>query len=111
MKKKAASQHETRRSVGVRRAEPPATEKPATMPPMQLTSQYVVTVSNVTGLPEKIEKLDEATGEQTEFSEEEYMQWLGYASPAVYSDVVLTQTQLYYQGLTDYMNMLSGSSS
>lgn len=34
---------------------------------------------------------------------------VGYVSPAVYSDMVLAQTQLYYQSLTDYLSMLGTS--
>jgi len=102
MKKKTAS-----RGLARRLAEAPATEKPVTMPPPELTSQYVVTVSNVTGLPTKIEKFDEAADKRAELSEEEYQQVLGFASPAAYSDWALSQAQLYYQGLTGYLSMLS----
>jgi hypothetical protein len=109
-KKRMSTREAVKDAAHSQLSEPPATEKPAT-PSIPLTSQYVVTVNNVTGLLKKIEKLDEATGDQTELSGEEYTQWLGYASPAVYSDVILMQTQLYYQSLTDYMNMLGVSSS
>src|SRR5690242_16558955 len=49
-----------------------ATEKPVPSAPEKKTSQYVVTVDNTTGLPVKMEKLDEQTGNRTEFSNEEY---------------------------------------
>jgi len=84
---------------------PPVTEKPAVVPAVAQSSLYVVTVSNLTGLLSKIEKLDES-GARTELNEDQYTQALGYASPAIYHDQVMSQVNYYYQGLDEYMTQL-----
>jgi hypothetical protein len=99
-----------------------ATEAPVPSAPRKKTSQYVVTVDNQTGLPVKIEKLDEATGKRKELTKQEYEQSLAYAglstasvfgglegsaqaSSASTDDMV----QAYYQGVADYINALTSN--
>lgn len=90
-----------------KRKSPPVTEKPAEVPALEMTSEYVVTVNNLTGLLAKIEKVDGATGSRAELSADEYTQTLGYPSPSAYADQMFAQVQLYYQGLSDYVNAMS----
>jgi hypothetical protein len=93
-----------------------ATEKPVLVGPVKKHSLYVLTVDNDTGLPVKIEKLDEATNERTELSPKEYTQVLAYAGMSVslaagtsgYASAHVAESQsvaqAYYRGMIDYLN-------
>jgi hypothetical protein len=98
-----------------------ATEKPVYNAPVKETSVYVVTVDNRTGLPTKIERLHEETGERKELSVSEYAHVLAYwglSTPptlaptsliaTAYSREVNPLVQAYVQGMIDYYNT-SGS--
>ena len=116
-KKKAAS-------AASARMEALPTEQPVPGPPPKKTTEYVVTVDNQTGMPVKIEKLDEDTGKRKELSAEEYAQAMLYSSlsqtpyyagvaaaappPASASDTDAL-VQAYYQGVADYINALTSS--
>jgi hypothetical protein len=93
-----------------------ATEKPVYNAPVKETSVYVVTVDNRTGLPTKIERLHEETGERKELSVSEYAHVLAYWGPTppilaptsliatAYSREVNPLVQAYVQGMIDYYN-------
>ena len=93
----------------------PATEKPIYNAPVKETSVYVVTFDNRTGLPTKIERLNEKTGERKELSVAEYAQVAAYwglspppivaptsLSATAYPSGVNPLTQAYVQGMIDY---------
>jgi hypothetical protein len=95
----------------------PATEKPVYNAPVKETSVYVVTLDNRTGLPTKIERLNEETGERKELSVSEYAQvpaYWGLSPPPIVAPTSLSATaypsgvnplaQAYVQGMIDYYN-------
>jgi len=94
---------------------PPVTEKAVKAAPVEETSQYVVTLDNTTGMPTKVEKLDEATGQRKELTPQEYvtlMAYGGYVGPAAalgaaaYSAAIGPVIESYWRGYTDYVNTL-----
>lgn len=119
-KKKAASSAPTNPAPAKLEALP--TEQAVPSPPPKKTSQYVVTIDNQTGVPVKIEKLDDATGKRKELTTEEYGQAMLYAglsqtpyygsagalaaAPAAGVDAL---AQAYYQGIADYINALTSN--
>jgi len=116
-KKKAESKSETKSPTITM-----ASEQPMPTAPQKKTSQYVVTIDNQSGLPVKIEKLDEETGARKELSENEYGQaFSSYSglSPSLYGSLgsyvpaspaeAETMVQAYYQGVADYINALTSS--
>ena len=92
--------------------ETPVTEKPVPTSPAKRTSQYLVTVDNLTGLPTKIEKLDEE-GSPKELSKSEYLQVLSYANSQAAVSYSAPWTgnpglaQQYYQGVLDCLKRFS----
>lgn len=102
-----------------KRLEALPTERPVPSAPEKKTSEYVVTVDNQTGMPVKIEKLDEGTGRREELTAEEYGQAMAYASLSYapfYGNQVPTSAaeadtlmQAYYQGVADYLNALTSN--
>jgi hypothetical protein len=105
-----------------------ATERPAKMSEKKKTTQYVVTVDNATGFASKIEKLDEATGDRTELTRQQYADAAYYAAVAPYVSAALpssgafalsstptvdprsTVIDAYYRGVSEYLRALSGLS-
>jgi hypothetical protein len=95
----------------------PATEKPVYSAHVKETSVYVVTVDNRTGLPTKIERLNEESGERKELSTSEYVQvqtYWGLPMPSILAPTGLSASanpaevnplvQAYVRGIIDYYN-------
>jgi hypothetical protein len=88
--------------------EPPVAEKPVAT--RRKISQYVVSVDDATGFTVKVEKLDEATGQRKELTQEEYAAayaLVSYAMPyyAAYTAPLYDPMQAYrsyLKALADY---------
>lgn len=97
-----------------------ATEKPVLLGAVPTSTEYVVTVDNITGVVEKIERLLEG-GKRQEISDAEYVS-LGVrpdraSSPGTYGAAMsataygpLSGSALhaYYQGVAQYLRALAG---
>lgn len=113
--------------AGAPESEPSVTEKPAMMGPPPRTTEYVVTVDNRSGIPVKIEKLDEKTAARTELSEAEYAAMMlggrprtaafGSAAPGPFlatapppaAPVNQALVDAYYRGVADYIKAIAGN--
>ena len=86
-----------------------ATEKPVLMGSQPTTTEYIVTVDNASGLPVKIEKLDDA-GKRQELSTAEYARVYGAdpAQAAAFSTADATSAiEAYYRGVVDYLTVIT----
>jgi hypothetical protein len=80
----------------------------AAAPPAAVTSQYVVTINNATGLPVKIERLDPGTGKRQELDASAYAE---SATPSAGGAAAMSAgpaetnaiVSAYYQGVADYL--------
>jgi hypothetical protein len=110
-------------------SEKPVTEKPATdrptekpVPTKKKVSRYTVYVDDATGLVEKIEKMDEKTGQGKELSQQEYASVYAFSSTgsplygaygaygAPHQDPLSSPAiQAYFKGISDYVKALTES--
>jgi len=78
--------------------------------------EWIFTLTNNTGELLKVERLDKASGERKELSEEEYSAWYSSAvnpygdTSAEYSFDPYTYETAYYHGMADYETALSQAS-
>ncbi len=83
-----------------------AAAQPAPPAKAKSMSVYVVVVDDSTGLPTKIERLNEQTGERKELSTNEYAQVAAYSAmgalPAAAAASGNAFVQAYMQGIADY---------
>src|SRR6516162_9455991 len=112
-----AARQETASAASAPAAEVPVTEQPVGSKPVPVTTQYVITVDNETGIATKVERIDEETADRREISADEYAAMYSYSagmsSPELASFMSFSAPgasfgydplrEAYYRGVADYL--------
>ena len=116
-----AARQDTESAASAPAAEVPVTEQPVGSKPVPVTTQYVITVDNETGIATKVERIDEETADRREISADEYAAMYSYSagmsSPELASFMSFSAPgasfgydplrEAYYRGVADYLQALT----